>query len=91
MAPTTYLPPVHRKHLEHRLPKSDESKAALARFAKSLRTLRKAQGFTLTELADKVGCSLKQISNIEHEHCWPGMPVYLAICKALGQPKPPML
>lgn len=90
MPKTPTLPKVRKRHIEHKIADTKESQAALGRFATSLRTLRIRQGYSLKSLAEKVGCSYQQIGNIENRQHWPSMSTYLAICRALGQPRPTM-
>lgn len=53
---------------------------------------RQQRQWTLKELAAAAGgISLKQVSNVESGANWPSMPAYIAICKALGMPTPPLL
>lgn len=92
--PTTkrsQFPRVRRHYLEHRLADTEASRKALKRFSASLRRLRAESGLSLTQLAEQVGCSFKQIHNLEHENCWPSMNVYLALCRVFKQPTPPMV
>lgn len=85
------LPRVRKHYLLHRIADTKESKAALKRFGQSLRELRNARGFSLELLGHEVGCSCKQIWNMENEISWPSMPVYVALCRVFEQPKPPMM
>lgn len=85
------LPRVRKHYLLHRIADTKESKAALKRFGESLRELRNARGFSLELLGREVGCSCKQIWNMEHEISWPSMPVYVALGRVFEQPKPPMM
>lgn len=56
----------------------------LARFASALRRQRKKRKLTQDELGRAVGLKNgRLISNIEHERCWPGIEVYVSICRAL--------
>lgn len=90
-SPRRKFPRVRRHYLEHRIADSKTSREALNRFAASVKTMRAASGLSLTQLAAQVGCSFKQIHNLEHALCWPSMPVYLSLCRVFKQPTPPMV
>lgn len=53
-------------------------------FASEVRRRRRKLNVTQTEIARRVGCSVKQINNIERAVNWPSMPVYLGLCRELG-------
>lgn len=56
----------------------------LADFAAEVRRRRMKLRVTQTEIARRVGCSVKQVNNIERAVNWPSMPVYLGLCRELG-------
>ncbi len=65
-------------------------KAALLSMATALRTLRKASGMSVQQLADEVGCTVKNIYHIERAENWPSMEVYIELCRVLKQVQPPI-
>ena len=84
------LPRVRRRYLEHTIANSKASKDALKRLAAWLREQRELRGLSLMKLADEVGCSFKQIHNIEKGQNWPSMPLFVAICRYFKHPVPPL-
>lgn len=56
----------------------------LSDFAAEVRRRRMKLRVTQTEIARRVGCSVKQVNNIERAVNWPSMPVYLGLCRELG-------
>jgi transcriptional regulator with XRE-family HTH domain len=63
----------------------------LKTFGKEVRRLRLAAGLSQIALAEKIGCSNKQLDNIEWARCWPSMKVYISLCRALGMENIPLL
>jgi transcriptional regulator with XRE-family HTH domain len=61
----------------------------LTEFAARMTATREGRDLSQTKLAALAGCSVKQINNIEGARCWPSMPIYVAICRALGAGEPP--
>lgn len=90
MLPVETLPPLKKKYFEHGLARSKDAKAALKNMAMQVKKIRKEMGLTQTELAQKAGCSRSIVDHIERALNYPSLPVYLALCKALGQEQPPL-
>lgn len=82
---------LRRKYFEHGLQNTPEAKEALGRFAVELRECRIESQKTLHQLSEEAGCSLSQLANIERGANWPSMVLYISLCRALGQPKPPFV
>lgn len=80
-----------RKYFGHRLGDDPKMRAKLDRLGAAVLGLRQEQGLSLAQLAEKVGCSLHTIHNIEHARNWPALPVYVALCRELGVSNPPLL
>jgi ribosome-binding protein aMBF1 (putative translation factor) len=80
-----------RKRSHHQIDSSKESQAALGRFSTRVRERRLKLGKSQREIADKVGISVNQYSNIECGVNWVGMPVYRRLSKALGVALPRLL
>jgi DNA-binding XRE family transcriptional regulator len=59
------------------------------RFATAVRCRRLKHAISQTELARRVGISVKTMNNFERAVCWPSIPVYFAICRELQTRKPP--
>jgi transcriptional regulator with XRE-family HTH domain len=59
-------------------------------FGHLLRRRRQARRITQTELARLVDISVSNVNNFEYGRCLPSMPVYIALCAALGLRKPPL-
>jgi DNA-binding XRE family transcriptional regulator len=76
----------HRQWMKR---KADE--AALQSLAIHVRSMRKAMKISVEELAGRVGCTEKNIYHIERGENFPSMQVYLAICRAFGLEKPPLV
>lgn len=57
-------------------------------FASEVRRRRQARNISQTKLGALVGCSVKQINNIERAVNWPSMPIYLGLCRELGFKSP---
>lgn len=70
---------------------TDKPLSDLAVFAGRVRRARQAKRLSQVAMAEKIGCSNKQLNNIEHAQNWPSMPVYLAICRVLELEAPPLL
>lgn len=90
-SPVRKLPRVRRRYLEHKIANSKASQEALKRLAAWLREQREARNLSLMKLADEVGCSFKQIHNIEKAQNWPSMPLFIAICRFFNHPVPPLI
>lgn len=84
------LPTLRKKYCQHKIRQSKAAIIALRNFSFALKTLRKAADLKQAQLAEKVGCSTNMISNIENQINSPSWELYLALCDALGQRKPPM-
>jgi len=70
--------------------KEKANEAALKAMATQLRAGRKIMNVSVSQLAERVGCTIKNIYHIERAENFPSMPVYLAICRELGTRKPPL-
>lgn len=44
---------------------------------------RTQKGLTQRQLAAKLGVTQGSVNKWENGHCWPSMPVFIAICKTL--------
>jgi transcriptional regulator with XRE-family HTH domain len=49
-----------------------------------LKRLRNLQGMTLTNVAEKIGCTAGMLSKIEHGHAAPSLPLLVRLTEALG-------
>ena len=58
-------------------------------FGQHLRRRRQALEIMQIELAKRVGISGHNLNNIEYDHNYPSLPVYIRLCKELGMRKPP--
>jgi transcriptional regulator with XRE-family HTH domain len=83
------LAPALRKRSHHRVDHSRSAKAALQRFAAGVRAMRGDR--PQREIAEGVGISVNQYSNIECGVNWPSMPVYRKLCKVLKIQLPALL
>ncbi len=61
------------------LPKQD-----LKRLGSALRRHRQQSKLSQFALAKLTGVSNQQMNNIEGGRCWPSLPAYVVICRALG-------
>jgi DNA-binding XRE family transcriptional regulator len=68
----------------HQLGRTPTSRRDLTRFARQVRKKRTSAAFSQSMLANQVGISTKQLSNIECANNWPAMPVALKLCRLLG-------
>lgn len=75
---------------EHRIAEDAESKAALKAMSRAVLSYRAKNNLTQRELAHAVGCSRQIIAHIEYRNCAPSLSVYLALCRTMGTPKPPL-
>ena len=64
------------------------AKSDLAAFGAEVRRHRVLRGLSQTALSEKIGCSIKQLNNVEYARNWPSMTVYLALCRELGVETP---
>jgi len=69
---------------EHILGRGVASRRDLRHFARDIKKLRAAKGYSQTVFSRLVGISSKQLSNVECGNNWPSMPVALKICRLLG-------
>lgn len=56
----------------------------LRALGKAIVKLRKAQGISREDFANKIGLSYSNAANIETGQNWPSMPVFIKICEVLG-------
>lgn len=84
------LPPLKKQYFKRKLVRTRESDVALLRLAFNLKAMRLEKKMSQIELAGKVGCVPSMICNIECALNFPSMEIYLKICRALGQPRPPL-
>lgn len=76
---------------EHQLSHTDWAVTSLAKLGRNLRVLRKQKGLTLQKLATKTGCSFQVLWHVENGHNFPSLSVYISLCRALDQARPPMV
>ena len=62
----------------------------MRRFGRQLRNRRKELRYTGVALCRLIGISSTNLSNIESGRNYPSLTVYLAICRSLELPKPPL-
>lgn len=67
------------------------TKKDLTTFGLEVRRLRTTANLSQTALAKKAGFSNKQLNHIEYGVHWPSMKAYIALCRALGIEKIPMV
>ncbi len=67
------------------------TKKDLKSFGLEVRRLRNERNLSQTELADKIGFSNKHLNHIEYGTNWPSMRIYIALCRALGVEKIPLV
>ena len=60
-------------------------------FAKGVYDARRKAGMTQAALAPKIGIGVQALSHIERGSNLPSLPVYFALCRALGFKKLPLL
>ena len=75
----------------HQLGRTPASRRDLTRFARQVRKRRLHFAFSQSVLANQIGISTKQLSNIECANNWPAMPVALELCRLLGIELPRMV
>ena len=63
----------------------------LKKFGLEVRKAREAAKLSQTALAAKAGFSNKHLNHIEYGTNWPSMKTYIALCRALGAGKIPLV
>lgn len=63
----------------------------LSKLGGRVRDLRKAAGWSVEELAAKIGCSYKHLFNVEQGETRPSIQIYVSLVRVLGAGKLPLV
>ncbi len=70
---------------------SSAERKLVEKLAENVRARRITMCMTQAALAKKCGCSTMVICHVERADNFPSLPIYIAICEALGMGKAPLL
>ncbi len=74
-------------HKEHEV----YDRKLLPAFGERVAALRRAKNWTFALAASQIGCSTKNLDNIEKGRNWPSMSIYLQILRVYGQKAPTLI
>lgn len=72
-------------------PRATATKTQMAEFGAEVKRRRLAAGYSQQTFASMIGMSYKHLFNIEAGVAWTGLTPYIAICRALGVKRIPMV